>query len=77
MLKIACVKKQGNQKFTLKPLPNSPPLQGEKQSSQPSSELSSSGCLVAEKRRESEGKWRENEKEREKGKLKASRRFID
>ena len=29
MLKTACVKKQGNQKFTLKSLPSSPPLQGE------------------------------------------------
>ena len=62
MLKTSYVKKQGNQKFTLKPLPSSPPLQVEKRSSQPSSELSSSGCLVVEKGRENERKWRESAK---------------
>ena len=63
MLKIACIKKQGNQKFTLKPLPSSPPFQGDKQSSQLSSELSSlEECLVAEKGRENgrKGEKREN-----------------
>ena len=42
----------------LQTLASSPPLQGDKRSSQPSSELSSSeGCLVAEKIKEKERKW--------------------
>ena len=62
MVKNACVKKTGEPKVYLKPLPSSLPLQGEKRSSQPSFELSSSEeCLVAEKGKEKEIKEEKRE----------------
>ena len=53
----ACVKNKRPTVY-LKSKANSPLLQGEKRSSQPSSELSSlEGCLAAEKVEERERKW--------------------
>ena len=54
--------KTENHHFTSKSLPSSPPLQGEKWSIQPSSELLSlKGCLTAEKMEKKEKKMREKE----------------